>query len=73
MIPRDATAALYIVHSSPVAGVKYTQTGQEDEQWIMVIVVNYHVLCSKLCRILACGKLQPPITSHGSDLDLIHL
>ena len=28
---------------SLVAGVKEIQTGQVDAQWIMVIVVNYHV------------------------------
>ena len=54
---------------SSVAGVKETQTGQVDVQWIMVMVVNYHVLCANLCRIFSCWKLQ----HQQFRLDLINL
>ena len=49
-----------IMHSSAssVAGVKETQSGHVDAQWIMVIVVNNPVVLAKLCRLLACWKLD---------------
>jgi hypothetical protein len=54
-IPHEATA-LYV--SPHIAGIQVTQTGQVATQWIMVIVLNYHIFCAKLRIILARWKLQ---------------
>jgi hypothetical protein len=66
-MPRQETATLYyltIAHSSLFCSRHKRNTVKVDAPRIMVIVVNYHVLRVKQCKILACWKLQLPTTVH---------